>query len=231
MALSGNSPPALQNAQQKLIIDLVRVIDVVRVPHPCDIFVFRKSGRQKYSHSPPKTKTPETEVSGVLLWQTRRLLRPCIVPVQPCDQAPSLLESWLFGPCRRWIFELPRISHPLALPAAKLRVAPEPAPPITPSDEVPGCPVPCIFRPCRRWDSSHLESLIHQRHRNRSSGLPQVFALPVPPSNEAPGCPESCIFRPRRRWSLELPLDSHPSAASAADIRVVPDPRSSSAAF
>jgi len=116
------------------------------------IALFAMDGKQEQSHSiPPQTKTPETEVSGVLLWQTRRLLRPRIVPIQPCDQAPSLLATCFFRPCRRWIFELPRTSHPLAPPAVKLRVAPEPAPPITPSDEVPGCPASCIFRPCRRW--------------------------------------------------------------------------------
>jgi hypothetical protein len=67
------------------------------------------------------------------------------LPVRPASEAASCLASCIQRPCRRWIFEFPRISHPsvasvseaLGLPGSpllkcrlpmSLRVAPNPAP-------------------------------------------------------------------------------------------------------
>jgi len=51
-----------------------------------------------------------------------------------------------FRLCRRWIFELPRISHPSAVLAVKLRVAPGLCSSNSACDEASGCPESCIFR-------------------------------------------------------------------------------------
>jgi hypothetical protein len=54
-----------------------------------------------------------------------RLPHSFAFPVVPVDESPSCPGFYIFRPCRRWIFELPRISHPSAHPALKLRAAPE----------------------------------------------------------------------------------------------------------
>jgi hypothetical protein len=45
-------------------------------------------------------------------------------PVVPIDESPGCPGFCIFRPCRRWIFELPRISHPSAHPAHKLASCP-----------------------------------------------------------------------------------------------------------
>jgi hypothetical protein len=57
----------------------------------------------------------------------------------------------IFRPCRRWIFESPRISHPSALRGALAWGYPRSsALPVAPADEVPVRTGSCIFRLCRR---------------------------------------------------------------------------------
>jgi hypothetical protein len=136
--------PGLAHSRQTLDAFLI----LSRPPLPSPAMVRRV---QPIPHRLPGWNCVPNSLQGHQLMANSQVTQTMHRPIQPCDQAPSLLETCLFRHCRRRIFELPRISHPLALPAAKLRVAPEPAPPITPSDEVPGCPESCIFRPCRRW--------------------------------------------------------------------------------
>jgi hypothetical protein len=71
-------------------------------------------------------------------------------PVQPCNEAPSFLETCIFRLCRRWIFEFPRISHPSAVPVVNLRVAPNLRSSSGADDESSGYPESCIFRLYRR---------------------------------------------------------------------------------
>jgi hypothetical protein len=95
------------------------------------------------------------------------------------DESPGCPEFCIFRLCRQWISELPRISHPSAVPVVKLRVAPALRSSDIASDEVPGCPDPCILRP-------RLVVL-------------QVTLDPAPSGcaiGESPGCPESSLLWP-----------------------------------
>jgi hypothetical protein len=59
------------------------------------------------------------------IWRlSSRLPHSLAVPVTPTDESPSCPGVCIFRPCRRWIFESPRISHPSAHPAPKLRASP-----------------------------------------------------------------------------------------------------------
>jgi hypothetical protein len=87
--------------------------------------------------------------------------------------APSILR-----PCRRWIFESPRISHPSALLALNPRVAP--------NLRWTSCACRCVLRVAPATassgfagdgSSSHPESLVLRRFRRWSFGLPLGFAF------------------------------------------------------
>jgi len=72
--------------------------------------------------------------------------------VAPAEASPRVAPGFcVFRPCRRWIFELPRISHPSAPPALSPGVSPAAShfrlclPMLS-----TGCPGSCIFRLCRR---------------------------------------------------------------------------------
>jgi len=141
--------------------------------------------------------------------------------------APCILRL-----CRRWIFELPRISHPSALLAIESPGRPDFSLfqlrfPMSP----PGHPGFFIFRPCRRWifgspRISHPSAL-----RGASAwGCPRSLALPVAPADESPGRPGFSIFRLCRRLIFELPRISNPSAPLALMLRVAPRLRTSSCA-
>ena len=142
---------------------------------------------------------------------------------------------------------MPRISHPLALPAVKLRVAPEPAPPITPSDEVPGCPVPCIFRPCRRWTFespriSHLRrcrlanspgrpvSSAPRYRRRPVSGLPRILYPPAPAGLSPSRLGLRTIRLCQRRISGSPRIFLSPGYTSEINFRVSPALHSSGGA-
>jgi len=134
----------------------------------------------------------------------------------PLDAAASCPARCTFGLCRRWIFESPRISHPSALPALKLRVAPKP------------CFRLCL--PMSRWvapasassglagdgSSSYPESRILQRPQRSGSELPRRFASLVAPADESPGFPGSCIFRLCRRRNLRVAPNLPSFGASGA---------------
>ena len=128
---------------------------------------------------------------------------------------PSCPGFCIFRPCRRWIFESPRISHPSAHPAPKLtgfpaalllrlrlpmspRVAPVSASSGCAGDGSSSCPASRVLRCLWRW----------------CFGFPLSIALPAAPPGgfascpalrtfrlclgfEFPGCPESSL--PRRR--------------------------------
>jgi len=84
----------------------------------------------------------------------------------------------IFRPCRRWIFELPRISHPSALLALKPRVAP--------NLHCSSCACRCVLRVSPATassgftgdgSSSRPESRVLRRFRRWSFGLPLGFAF------------------------------------------------------
>ena len=59
----------------------------------------------------PKTKTPETEVSGVSMAVNSQVAWTKHRPVQPSNEGPGCPGSPIFKLCRRWSLELPRVSH------------------------------------------------------------------------------------------------------------------------
>jgi len=71
-------------------------------------------------------------------------------PVQPCNEAPSFLAACIFRLSQRWIFELPRISHPSVAPAVNLQVAPNLRSSSSTDDGASGYPDSCILRLHRR---------------------------------------------------------------------------------
>jgi len=141
--------------------------------------------------------------------------------LQLSDRAASFPAPCVFQPNRRWIFELPRISHPSAAPASRISGLPRiSAPPYPPCDESPGRPRSCIFRLNRRWifespRISHPSAALALR----ISGLPRISAPPAPPpmrlwvtpnpassgsaGDGSSSCPESRILQ--RRWPCESP--------------------------
>jgi hypothetical protein len=48
-------------------------------------------------------------------------------PVQPSNEAPGCPGSCIFQLCRQWSFELPRSSHPSAVPALEVSGCPAPS--------------------------------------------------------------------------------------------------------
>jgi len=85
-----------------------------------------------------------------ILWRRRRVnLR--VAPNLPSSgsasgECLSYPRYCTFRLCRRWIFELPRISHPSAVPTVEVRVAPSLRSSNSACDEDSGCPESCIFR-------------------------------------------------------------------------------------
>jgi hypothetical protein len=136
-------------------------------------------------------------------------------------QASGRPSSRIFRHCRRWIFELPRISHPSALPVVKSRVAPFFRSSGIASDEVASCPASCISG--TGWCSPELPRIWHLpvvpvvnlrvAPNLRSSGpptdrisrLPRILDPSAVPTFEFPGCPESLTFRRGRLCFLGLP--------------------------
>jgi hypothetical protein len=127
-------------------------------------------------------------------------------PVAPLDESPGYPGFCIFRPCRRWIFESPRISHPSALLAMKLRVAPNLPLPVAPADEPPGCPGDCIFRLCRR-------RIFELPRISRPSALPALKPRVAPqlrPPAAPPGVAASCPARRTFRLCLEFEFSGLP---------------------
>jgi len=161
-------------------------------------------------------------------WNRGLPLSPAL-PVAPPDVAAGHPAPCIFRLCRRWIFELPRISHPSALLAIESPGRPDFSLfqlrfPMSP----PGRPGFFIFRPCRRWIFG-LPRISHPSARRGASawGCPRSLALPFAPADEFPGCPGFSIFRLCRRRIFELPRISRPSALLALILRVAPRLRTS----
>lgn len=127
---------------------------------------------------------------------------------------------------------MPLISHPSALPALDLQVAPQSR---TSMQRLP----------TRLWVAPHASSSGSAGVRSSGcpesrllSALPAVFKLQVSlqlyfarrASRCITGFPGLCIFRPCRRPIIGLPQLSCPSAPPARQLRVSPQPRSSSCA-
>jgi hypothetical protein len=117
----------------------------------------------------------------------------------------------IFRPCRRWIFELPRISHPSAHPALKLKVALEALHfrlclPI----HSPGCPGSCIFRLCRRR--------IFELPRISRPSVRLALLLWVAPRHRTSSCASRCGCRLPRHFHL-------PASPWGLSFQVAPNPR------
>jgi hypothetical protein len=114
------------------------------------------------------------------------------LPIAPSDAAASRPAHHIFGFCRRWSFELPRIPHPISAPGGFW---------------IPGFPA-ILFRPLRlamhpwsRPQFLHLPALpaIELRVAPKSvsfsptgastAGMPRGCALPAVPPDAFPGCP------------------------------------------
>jgi hypothetical protein len=125
---------------------------------------------------------------------------------------PASSVLWL---CRRWIFELPRISHPSALPVSVIRrVAPFSShPPCNAFDQGLRLPFVLDLRLCRRWS---FES-------------PRISHPSAVPIDRSPGRPElrslGIAFDP----PCELPRISNlfPLPSPVVKLRVAPALRSS----
>jgi len=154
----------------------------------------------------------------------------------------------IFRPCRQWIVELPRRSHPSAVLALETRVAPYIRCTSAASQHSFESPRRNVFRllPVMR-SSVRTEFRIFRRRWSRFSGSPRVFAFQLPPLDESPGRPVDCIFRllprlnlrvaPQFRlprlagwWFVRLPQLPHLPAMPVGSCRVAPVPRSSGCA-
>ena len=134
---------------------------------------------------------------------------------------PGCPEGSIFRPDRRWIIELPRLSHPLAAPSARLQVAPPPCF-SSASDGPLGCPgdassgLPTVT--LRVAPHHDLPAWLYGL-RLRASPLPHPLGLP---RDRSSSFPELRILWPRRTtWSPgfpkfpDLPAAPHPLARVA----------------
>jgi len=143
---------------------------------------------------------------------------------------PSRLGFCIFRPCRRWIFELPRISDPSAPLSRQLRVSPQP--------RLSSCacrrisrvaPVPASSGFAGDGLSSYLASRVLRRLCCLSFGFPLHSALPVAPPGMVAGFP-ALPFLPALprvrvhespRFLLPLaPADGSPSCPGSRTFRL-----------
>lgn len=157
---------------------------------------------------PPKTKTPGTEVSGVLMAMNPQVPWTIDRPIQPSDTSPGCPVLRVFQLGRRWSFGLPRFPHLSAALAAKLRVA----------------PALCI--------SSSAFDVASGRPNSTSSGLPTVgfrvspdFDLPASLGAQSPGFPGCCTLWPASGWVSGLPRSLCPSATPSSGSPGFPESR------
>jgi hypothetical protein len=106
------------------------------------------------------------------------------------DELPGRPFGCIFRLFRRWIFELPRISHPSAAPASKFRVAPVPRCSSAASQYRLRVAPPPVSSGCRRWifESPRISHPFGGTG-DAAPGCP--FAASVSPPDESPGCPGS----------------------------------------
>jgi hypothetical protein len=107
---------------------------------------------------------------------------------------PGCPSDCIFRLCRRWIFELPRISHPSALPALELWVAPRLRFPAAPPGVVTSCPARCTFRLCLGFEFPGCPEFPLPWRRLM---VPRVTSVSAPSGLAVPassGCPESSIY-------------------------------------
>jgi len=167
-------------------------------------------------------------------------------PRRATDSAscPASSVLWL---CRRWIFELPRISHPSALPVSVIaRVAPFSSHSPRRFDQGLRLPFVLDLRLCRRWifespRTSHPSAVpidrLTGRPELRSLGiasdplceLPRITNLPAP-AGGLPSRPGSCTLRLCQRRVFGSPRFSFPLASPVVKLRVAPALRSSGSA-
>jgi len=173
------------------------------------------------------------------------------VPRSSCcasDAVTGCPASCIFRPCRQWIVELPRLSHPSAVLALETRVAPYIRCTSAASQHSFELPRLNVFRLLPVMGSSvRTEFRIFRRRWSRFSGSPRILAFQLPPLDESPGLPVDCIFRllprlnlrvaPQFRlprladwWFVGSPRFPHLPAMPVVSCRVAPVPRSSGCA-
>jgi hypothetical protein len=118
------------------------------------------------------------------------------LPFVPVDESPGCPGFRIFRPCRRWIIESPRISHPSAHPALEPGVSPEASLfrlclPMSPRV----APVPASSGFAGDGSSSYLEFHVLRCRWRRCFGLPVGIARPAAPPGVAASFLASCTFR------------------------------------
>jgi len=130
--------------------------------------------------------------------------------------------SSVLWPCRRWIFELPRISHPSAPMVSVIgRVTPFSSRPPQRFDQGLRLPFVLDLRLCRRWSfesprTSHPSAV----PIDRLPGHPESGPSVSPPTRTA-SCPASRIFRLRLVVS-QVTLGLAPSGCVSGELPGLP---------
>jgi len=151
-------------------------------------------------------------------------------PVVPVDESPGCPGFCIFRPCRRWIFELPRISHPSTHPAPKLTSCPAA---LLLRLRLPmhstGCPASCIFRLCRRRipelprvsrPSAPLVLIPQVSPRHCSSSCASWCVCGFPHSAHLPALPWVRVSGLPRILSPLAPADGFPSCLGSRILRL-----------
>lgn len=151
------------------------------------------------------------------------------------DESPGIPGSCILWLCRQCVFELPRVSHPSAGPAAKPRVSPKLRATGLAFDQFPSIPG-VLDLPAGAGDgfSGFPESRILRRFRLPSPECPRTSAPPLSPmmgSRASPGSassgradgkfPGRPFFSLHRLYRLVL----SPSSLGSPTFRLVPSPR------
>jgi len=131
-----------------------------------------------------------------------RLPRSSLLRLRLPMRPPGCPGFCIFRPCRRWIFESPRISHPSTHPAHKPWVAPKLRFRLCLPMHSPSRPGSCIFRLCRRR--------IFELPRVSRPSAPLMLMLWV--------SPQHCSFSHASRCSCGLPRLLHLPALPWAQV-------------
>jgi len=125
------------------------------------------------------------------------------------DESPGCPEFCISRLCRRWISELPRISHPSAVSVRKLRVAPALRSSLSPPMRFRVAPIPASSGPGWRFTKlpwiSHLPALPSVNLRVAPNFPPLARQL-----IKSPGCPKSSILQRCRRLILRVAPNPQP---------------------
>jgi hypothetical protein len=149
---------------------------------------------------------------------------------------------FIFRPCRRWSFELPRLSHPSAELALETRVAPHIRCTSAASQRAFELPRSLVFRllPVMdlRWPPNLAsfvgpgvespgspESSPSSAVSRSVSGSPRILDLPALAEVESPGCPEASFSS--ARWLVAVRVSPLPAPSGDASGEFPGRPESS----